>query len=109
MVAKREHGNNLTGLLTSCLEKITQNDESDIGKENIDFDLINREKELTEKVRIELENPDSLLYKIPNIDYIAVTRGPGLEPALWVGLSFVKFLSKLWNIPMLPINHMEGH
>lgn len=109
MVAKREHGNNLTGLLTSCLSKIISGDESSTDKENIDFSLIDREKELTEKLKAELENPDSLLYKIPNIDYIAVTRGPGLEPALWVGLSFVKFLSKLWNIPMLPINHMEGH
>ncbi len=109
MLAKREHGNNLTELLTSCLDKIIQGDESNINKENIDFDLINREKELTEKLRIELENTNSPLHKIPNIDYIAVTRGPGLEPALWVGLSFVKFLSQLWQKPMLPINHMEGH
>ncbi|MBC7981776.1 tRNA (adenosine(37)-N6)-threonylcarbamoyltransferase complex transferase subunit TsaD [Candidatus Parcubacteria bacterium] len=109
MMAKREHGNNLTGLLTSCLEKIMSNDQSSVDKENIDFSLIDREKELTEKLKTEFKNPDSLLTKIPHIDYIAVTRGPGLEPALWVGLSFVKFLSKLWNIPMLPINHMEGH
>ncbi len=109
MMAKREHGNNLTGLLTSCLKTVMSSDESSIDTENIDFTLINREKELTEKLTTELENSDSLLHKIPNIDYIAVTRGPGLEPALWVGLSFAKFLAKLWNKPMLPINHMEGH
>ncbi|MBC7766739.1 tRNA (adenosine(37)-N6)-threonylcarbamoyltransferase complex transferase subunit TsaD, partial [Arenimonas sp.] len=109
MMAKREHGNNLTGLLTSCLEKIMSSEVSSINKENINFDLLNREKELTEKVKIELVNGDSSLYKIPNIDYIAVTRGPGLEPALWVGLSFAKFLSELWQKPLLPINHMEGH
>ena len=32
-----------------------------------------------------------------------------MEPALWVGLSFAKFLSKLWQKPLIPINHMEGH
>ncbi len=109
MVAKREHGNNLTSLLTGCLKKILSSDESSVDKENIDFDLLSRENELSEKVKTELENPDSLFYKIPQINYIAVTRGPGLEPALWVGLSFAKFLSKLWQIPILPINHMEGH
>ena len=109
MVAKREHGNNLTGLLTSCLDKIMSNDESSFDKENIDFTLIDREKELTQKLRTELENDRSFLHKIPNINYIAVTRGPGLEPALWVGLSFAKFISKLWQIPLIPINHMEGH
>lgn len=109
MVAKREHGNNLTELLTHCLKKILSSDASSVDKENIDYDLINREKELTEKIKTELENTSSLLLKIPEIDYIAVTRGPGLEPALWVGFSFAKFLSKLWQKPMLPINHMEGH
>src|SRR5690606_34126833 len=44
-----------------------------------------------------------------NIDAIAVTRGPGLEPALWVGLNFAKALSYAWNIPIVPTNHMEGH
>lgn len=109
MMAKREHGNNLTSLLTSCLDKVSSSDTSSIGKENMNFDFLNREKELMEKVKIELDNNDSLLYKIPDIDYIAVTRGPGLEPALWVGLSFAKFLCTLWQKPMLGINHMEGH
>ena len=45
----------------------------------------------------------------PKIDAIAVTNGPGLEPALWVGVSFAKALSTLWNIPVIPTNHMEGH
>jgi N6-L-threonylcarbamoyladenine synthase len=109
MMAKREHGNNLTDLLTSCLTKVSSSNTSSIDQENINFYFLSREKELMEKVKIELENNDSLLYKIPDIDYIAVTRGPGLEPALWVGLSFAKFLCTLWQKPMLGINHMEGH
>ncbi|MFA6324758.1 MAG: tRNA (adenosine(37)-N6)-threonylcarbamoyltransferase complex transferase subunit TsaD [Candidatus Paceibacterota bacterium] len=43
------------------------------------------------------------------IDLIAVTSGPGLEPALWTGIVFAKELSKKWNIPIVPVNHMEGH
>ena len=40
---------------------------------------------------------------------IAVTSGPGLEPALWVGVSFAKALAYILNCPVIPVNHMEGH
>ncbi len=43
------------------------------------------------------------------IDRIAVTQGPGLEPALWTGILFAQELGKRLNIPVIPINHMEGH
>ncbi|MCX6752762.1 MAG: tRNA (adenosine(37)-N6)-threonylcarbamoyltransferase complex transferase subunit TsaD [Candidatus Nomurabacteria bacterium] len=43
------------------------------------------------------------------VDMIAVTYGPGLEPALWTGIVFAKELSKKWDVPLLPVNHMEGH
>jgi len=43
------------------------------------------------------------------VDMIAVTYGPGLEPALWTGIVFAKELSKKWNVPIVPVNHMEGH
>jgi len=45
----------------------------------------------------------------PDIDYIAVTSGPGLEPALWTGITFAENLGKLWDKPVVPVNHMEGH
>jgi N6-L-threonylcarbamoyladenine synthase len=38
-----------------------------------------------------------------------VTQGPGLEPALWVGLNFAKALALIWKTPIIPVNHMEGH
>ena len=50
------------------------------------------------------ENP-----KKPNIDLVSVTEGPGLEPALWVGITFAERLAKERNKPLLPVNHMEGH
>jgi len=45
----------------------------------------------------------------PNIDAIAITHGPGLEPCLWTGITFAQELSKKWNVPVVPVNHMEGH
>jgi len=43
------------------------------------------------------------------VDAIAVTRGPGLEPALWTGVGFAKKIAAQWHKPLLPMNHMEGH
>ncbi len=48
-------------------------------------------------------------FEHPNIDYIVVTQGPGLEPALWVGILFAEELGKKWKTPVVPVNHMEGH
>lgn len=48
----------------------------------------------------------NLIEKNPvKIDRIAVTSGPGLEPALWTGITFAKTL----DLPIVPVNHMEGH
>ena len=43
------------------------------------------------------------------IDYVAVTIGPGLESALWTGINFGRNLVEEWNKPIIPVNHMEGH
>ena len=43
------------------------------------------------------------------VEGIAVTRGPGLVGALLVGLCFAKSLSLASRIPLLGINHIEGH
>ena len=48
-------------------------------------------------------------FEHPDIDIIAVTNGPGLEPALWVGINFAEELGKSWGKPIVPVNHMEGH
>jgi len=44
-----------------------------------------------------------------DIDAIAVTAGPGLEPALWQGIEFAKKVAQEWHKPLIPTNHMEGH
>lgn len=43
------------------------------------------------------------------IDVVAVTAGPGLVPALRVGVEAAKSLSYLWGKPLVAVNHMEGH
>src|SRR3989338_7575608 len=53
------------------------------------------------------------------LDAIAVTYGPGLEPALWEGINFAKDLAKKWpvsprrsrggQVPLVGVNHLEGH
>ena len=43
------------------------------------------------------------------LDAIAVTYGPGLEPALWTGINFARELAKKWRVPLMPVNHLEGH
>ncbi len=43
------------------------------------------------------------------IDLIAVTRGPGLGPALLIGLSFAKTIAWLYDKPIIGVNHLEGH
>lgn len=43
------------------------------------------------------------------IKFIAVTSGPGLEPALWTGIEFAKALGKERKVPVYGANHMEGH
>lgn len=46
---------------------------------------------------------------LTDLDAIAVTRGPGLAGSLLVGLNIAKGLSLGTNLPLLGVNHLEGH
>ncbi len=107
-LAKREHAKNIVPVLIDTLnqaglktgEKYIFTDEQKTYLKN----LFNHEPEL-------YENFINDLPAIPNnkIDSIAITTGPGLEPALWVGINFAKALNYVWSVPLVPVNHMEGH
>lgn len=43
------------------------------------------------------------------IDAIAVTYGPGLIGSLLVGVETAKVLSRIWDKPLIPVNHLIGH
>lgn len=107
-LAKREHAKNLVPLLEAALSEaeLLREDTQSIPDElrTRIATILEREPDLTEKFFASL-----LEMEIPDIDAIAVTAGPGLEPALWVGVNFAKALSILWDKPLIAANHMEGH
>ncbi|MFN8639330.1 MAG: tRNA (adenosine(37)-N6)-threonylcarbamoyltransferase complex transferase subunit TsaD [Dehalococcoidia bacterium] len=43
------------------------------------------------------------------VDYVAVTRGPGLPGALLVGLNAARGLAYARGLPLIPADHIEGH
>src|SRR5688572_11457483 len=43
------------------------------------------------------------------VDAIAVTKGPGLAPALLVGVNAAKAIAFARMKPLVAVNHMEGH
>ncbi len=107
-LAKREHSKNLIPLLREALNQadaLTESKNERLFEVADELkEILHREPELLEAITgfaIESGKPD--------IDAIAVTVGPGLEPALWVGINCARALSRLWNVPVVAVNHMEGH
>jgi len=105
-LAKREHAKNLTPLLKQSLQNanLYRENNNDLNHKESMKTILEREPELYDSLIHLLENIEQ-----PKIDMIMVTHGPGLAPALWVGVNFARALSVLWDIPIMPINHMEGH
>lgn len=108
MMAKREHAKNLTPIFEKILNDSGLLKES---KQPVNTSLIKKLEKTLEREHDLAQALIPLIQKIkkPKIDAIAVTYGPGLEPTLWVGINFAKALSLAWDIPVVPINHMEGH
>jgi len=44
-----------------------------------------------------------------DLDAVAVTEGPGLAGALLVGITFAKALAFGADLPLIAVNHLEGH
>ena len=117
-LSRREHEKNLVPLLHKVLtdsgllkQKSQKKDLESFDSEILeklgnDIELLERYPELKENVF----DFFSKYEPADKIDFLAVTNGPGLPPALWVGVNFAKVISILFgNIPIYPINHMEGH
>jgi N6-L-threonylcarbamoyladenine synthase len=107
-LAKREHARHLVPLLQKALEEAGVLQPATAPAAGVALvplkQLLEREQELFSALV-----PFLLKYERPDIDCIAVTAGPGLEPALWVGINFAKALSTVWAVPLVAVNHMEGH
>jgi N6-L-threonylcarbamoyladenine synthase len=107
-VAKREHTRTLVPMLKKAL------DEANIEIHDADPLVGDARKDIEVMLMREGTMATDLIMfaeiiGVPDIDLIAVTEGPGLEPALWVGVNFAKALAMLWKKPLVGINHMEGH
>lgn len=107
-IAKREHAKYAPILLEEVLDQaeLLEEEASELSKQQMHelAEILIREPELYEQLAAWSER-----FAQPDIDAIAVTTGPGLAPALWVGVNFAKALAYLWNVPVIPVNHMEGH
>ncbi len=105
-MAKREHAKNLVPLLEHSLRQaqLWKERDSTTSLPHELRDILHREPELADALEKLHQHIDT-----PAINMIMVTHGPGLAPALWVGVNFARALAKLWNIPIIPVNHMEGH
>lgn len=107
-LAKREHQKNLVPVLIKALKKsnllkIKKKQIPNSKLENLNS-ILEREPELLKQII-----PFFKKYQKPKINAIAITKGPGLEPCLWVGINFARALSYIWNIPLIPVNHIEAH
>ncbi len=110
-VAKREHALKLVPMLQQALTEAELLIPVEGGQASLKNELIEtlggtlaREEGLAPQLLDFLAQ-----YELPEIDLIAVTTGPGLAPALWVGVSFAKALAEVIGCPVAPVNHMEGH
>ena len=107
-IAKREHQKALVPLLIKSLKNSNLLKENKKGLDN---------KKILKIQKILERNPDIFKdlkeflkkYQTPEINKIAVTIGPGLEPCLYTGVNLAKALSFYWNVPVFGINHLEGH
>ena len=90
-LAKREHIKNLPlllkQLLASSRSKI-KDQRSKLGSRNTKYSLLPTH------------------YSLPPIDMIAVTVGPGLEPALSAGIEFAKKLGEKLHVPVIRANYL---
>lgn len=109
-LAKREHTKAITQLIAEALgeaellvERTNTYHIPNTERKKLDT-LLEREPEMLSAMKVLFEGIQK-----PAIDAIAVTSGPGLEPALWVGINAALALHLVWDIPVYPINHMEGH
>lgn len=113
MLAKREHQNNLVPVLISALKqaKLLNPKFQVLNPKQIQNSKLKTLKKILEREPKLLKRimPFLRKYQGPDIDAIAVTTGPGLEPCLWVGVNFAKVLAYYWNLPVIPVNHIEGH
>ncbi len=88
-VAAREHVAKIVPVVEAALESVVRRKVSDVSRDK-------------------LTSYDLPLTTSP-VDAIAVTYGPGLITSLMVGVETARTLAWAWKVPLVAVNHMEGH
>ncbi len=101
-LAKREHQKNLVPALREALEKASLIKKGNSYKDV--SEILKREKDLLSNLKSFLQS-----FEKPEINLLATTIGPGLDPSLWTGINFVKALSFCWDLNVVPVNHIKAH
>tara|TARA_X000001036_G_scaffold431849_1_gene466829 strand:- start:45 stop:1031 length:987 start_codon:yes stop_codon:yes gene_type:complete len=71
-------------------------------------ELASREHEILLN-RVVYKTIEEAKIELSSLDAISVTQGPGLNGTLLTGISFAKGLGLGLGIPVIPVNHLEGH
>jgi len=110
-LAKREHQKNLPAVISQAIKKSKiktkkqKESKEDLNRKIEDLKILfGREDDFFKTALKFLKNSAR-----PQIDLLALTIGPGLEPSLWQGINFTRAMAMWWDIPIVPVNHIEGH
>jgi len=72
-------------------------------------EVASRQHVLTIQTVVEDALADASVAHVRELDAIAVTHGPGLAGSLLVGVNLAKGLAFASGLPLIPVNHLEGH
>lgn len=89
-LASREHIKNIIPVLNQAL-------------------CLNSKNQISKRLNHSTTLTSAAIQQLKDIDYIAVTSGPGLIGSLLVGVNSAETLAYTFNKPLVPINHLEGH
>jgi|GEM_PF-81853 len=110
-VASRAHMESMIPVVAQALlqSEITNNQPSTANQQSTSNDHLEVVK-LIENCKLEIENYQEAIRILGSeITHIAVTSGPGLIGSLLVGFNAAKTLAYSLDLPVVPINHIEGH
>src|SRR3990167_9053693 len=111
----------ILGIETSCDETAMAVVEIDGDKINVVSNVVSSQVATHEQyggvvpklaAREHLENIRKVyetVCKDNSYDLIAVTNGPGLAPALLIGVTFARTMAWKYDIPIVCVDHMAGH
>jgi len=105
MIAMRAHRERIDAVIQEAMKRAS------VQIANIRFSALDTESKRNNRQQKESQSFcfDCREFGLGNIDIFAVTYGPGLAPALQIGVEKAKELAKRYQKPLVAVDHMEGH